>query len=418
MSPPSSSTRHRLINAALSLFAAQGVTETTTRQIAEMAGVNEVTLFRQFGNKHGLLFAVIEEADAFSSLTEAWVAQVGQVSSPEEALKDYAESRLEALASIPALVRSLVGEAGQYPTENREALGREITQANQIVAEYLQTALDREQLKPLLAPKKIASLLNSLLLGYTILELTSEDQLWDHRQDFLEHLVALFLGGAVIPRPDSGLRSTPSLQLSTPENQVADLPAATVHRILQQAKQLSLPAYALMYVLFGAGLKPAEVAGLRKEHHLSDRHQHLLQVTQGSVRRVPVNQWIMGKRYGSYRHNPLTQWLKSRKDDQPALFITETKQPMTVPEIQSCWQTCTQGFLNPEGTPIVIEQAQQTWGVEMLVKGVSIEDLSLLTGLSPEALTPYAQRAQERLALEQAIRLDQKLGKGASSAKQ
>ncbi|HEY9882666.1 MAG TPA: helix-turn-helix domain-containing protein, partial [Thermosynechococcaceae cyanobacterium] len=55
-------TRQRLIHAALELFAVQGVTDTTTRQIAELAEVNEVTLFRHFGNKHGLLLAVIEDA--------------------------------------------------------------------------------------------------------------------------------------------------------------------------------------------------------------------------------------------------------------------------------------------------------------------------------------------------------------------
>jgi AcrR family transcriptional regulator len=46
-------TQQRLIQAAIQLFLAQGVTETTTRQIAELAGVNEVTLFRNFGNKQG-----------------------------------------------------------------------------------------------------------------------------------------------------------------------------------------------------------------------------------------------------------------------------------------------------------------------------------------------------------------------------
>lgn len=408
------STRRRLINAAQALFVAQGVTETTTRQIAEQAEVNEVTLFRQFRNKHGLLLAVIEAA-ALSHLAQAWVEQA-DVNNPEEALKDYAESRLEALESIPELVRSLVGEAGQYPPENRQALGREITQANRIVAEYLLIVIEQGQLHPRLAPEKIASLLNSLLLGYSVLELTSEHQLWDHRQDFLEHLVTLFLGGTVDSRADSGLGCAPLRQILTPAR-VADLPAEIVHTILQRAKQLSLPAYALMYVLFGAGLKLEEVAGLQKADHLSDRHQHLLRITQGLARQVPINQWIIGKRYGSYRNNPLTQWLKSRKDDHPALFVTETGQPMAAPEIQSCWQTCTQGLLNPEGTPIAIEQAQQTWGVEMLVKGVSLEDLSLFTGLSVEDLKPYAHRAREKLALDQAIRLDQKLGKGSSNSK-
>ena len=54
-------TRQRIVNTSLELFASKGITETTTRQIADFAQVNEVTLFRHFGNKHGLLLAVLQE---------------------------------------------------------------------------------------------------------------------------------------------------------------------------------------------------------------------------------------------------------------------------------------------------------------------------------------------------------------------
>ena len=63
-----SSTRQRLIDATLLLFAKQGIAETTTKQIAEQGEVNEVTLFRQFGNKQGLLLAVLEESEVFDRL--------------------------------------------------------------------------------------------------------------------------------------------------------------------------------------------------------------------------------------------------------------------------------------------------------------------------------------------------------------
>lgn len=47
-------TRNRIMNIALKLFSEQGYTQTTTRQIAAEAGVNELTLFRHFGNKEAL----------------------------------------------------------------------------------------------------------------------------------------------------------------------------------------------------------------------------------------------------------------------------------------------------------------------------------------------------------------------------
>ena len=96
MSSPRKSTRQRLINAALKLFASQGVTQTTTKQIAESAHVNEVTLFRHFGHKHGLLLAVIEESALFKHLGQALIEQTQQTSRIDQALKDYANNCLEA----------------------------------------------------------------------------------------------------------------------------------------------------------------------------------------------------------------------------------------------------------------------------------------------------------------------------------
>ena len=73
------SPRERLIQAAIELFTSQGVCETTTKQIAELAQVNEVTLFRQFGNKHSLLIAALEDAQVFDRLARVWSLSCPQV---------------------------------------------------------------------------------------------------------------------------------------------------------------------------------------------------------------------------------------------------------------------------------------------------------------------------------------------------
>jgi AcrR family transcriptional regulator/site-specific recombinase XerD len=422
MSRTNSSTRARLINAALQLFSSQGVTETTTRQIAELAQVNEVTLFRQFGNKQGLLLAVIEDSAVFTHLGESLREQLKQTTHVDEALKNYVSDRLQALEQIPELLRSVVGEAGQYTLENRRALGRGMTQANRDVARYLATVLQREQLHTRIPPEKLASLLNGMLFGYLVIELTSEfHELWDDRQDFLESLVELFLHGAVSPLVDSSTSAISLNQNEPPhafpfvreeremEQKVADLPASLVHSILQQAKKQGLRDYALAYVLFGTGLRPQEVIALERSHQIIDAHQHLLQVTQGAVREVPVNQWIMGKRYGSYTRNPLSQWLRSRKDDQSALFVNDAGQRMSEEELRASWQEFTSGLLTPEGQPLSPWQARQTWCVEMLMKGIDLEDLSILSGWDSKQLQPYAHRAREKAALERALRLDHKV---------
>ncbi len=60
---PSSSadeTRARIIAAARAIYEQNGTRGTTTREVAERAGVNEATVFRHFGNKQALLVAMRE----------------------------------------------------------------------------------------------------------------------------------------------------------------------------------------------------------------------------------------------------------------------------------------------------------------------------------------------------------------------
>lgn len=409
MSSQQNLTRQRLINAALELFASGGVTQTTTKQIAELAEVNEVTLFRHFGNKHGLLLAVIEEASIFNNLGQDLIRQADQTSDIDQVLKDYATACLIALDKVPEVVRSVVGESGQYPARNREALGRGFTQANRHVAEYLEAVIARGQLHPNLRGDKLASLLNGMLLGYAVIEFTSDfHELWQDREDFLENLITLFLHGAVsqVSESTSQLKSERGTPENAPKN-VADLPANLVHLLLPRAKKQGLQEYALVYLLFAAGLSPAEMVRLDRSHYINDGQGHFLQVTQGLVRQVPVNQWILGKRYGTYKRNPLTQWLRSRKDKEMALFINQTGVRLSETELQEIWQNIASDLLTPQGEVPTIEQAQQTWCVEMLIRGMTLNELQVLTGKDLLVLKPYANRAKELATLKQAQSLDQ-----------
>ncbi|WP_299409565.1 TetR/AcrR family transcriptional regulator [Acaryochloris sp. IP29b_bin.148] len=406
--PSQSSTRQRLIQSALRLFITQGISGTTTRQIAEAAHVNEVTLFRHFGSKHGLLLGVLEESAAFEKLGQALVSQTSPSEQPEQGLKEYASYCLHALGQVPDLIRSLVGEADQYPADNRLALGKRLTETNQYLAQYLASFMEQRHLSSRLQADQMASLFACLLLGYAVVEFTSDyHQLWDHEEDFLDSAVQMIWHGV--------LATVPSSPADHP-TVVADLPADTVHLILRQAKKQGLQDYALAYVLFGAGVSPQELVALLRSQQISNNQQHLLQVqTPTGSRQVAVNQWIMGKRLGSYTANPLTKWLKSRKDDALTMFMDDQQQPLTVAAIQDQWQSWTAGTTTLAGCPPTLDQAQQTWCIDMLMRGVTLDNLSLLTGWSLDQLEPYALRAQEKTALEQATRLDQKPGSGSAS---
>ncbi|KPI02333.1 regulatory protein TetR [Actinobacteria bacterium OK074] len=56
--------RARLLAAAARLVAEQGAQSVTMQEVAEAAGVGKGTLFRRFGDRDGLLLALLDEAEA------------------------------------------------------------------------------------------------------------------------------------------------------------------------------------------------------------------------------------------------------------------------------------------------------------------------------------------------------------------
>ncbi len=408
MSSPRKSTKDRLIEAALDLFAEKGVTETTTKAVAERARVNEVTLFRKFGNKHRLMLAVIEDSAIFAKLVHNLVKSAGDRPTVAEFIKAYAKESLKTLEKAPDLIRSVVGEAGNYPLENRMALGKGLTEANKYVADYLRKAIAAEELETYLTPEQIVSLLNELLVGYFTIKSTCEGyegyELWDDEADFLDGLVSLFLQGIFATPVD--LNTTSSAIVKVETSPINDLPASLVRSLLKTAKKFGKQEYAFVYVLFGAGLSVNEILNLERTNSIIEPQQHLLQINRGAVRQVPLNQWILGYKYGSVTNNPLTQWLKTRQDEQPAIFINEDEQPINEAELRLTWEMLTEDLLTPQGNPPAIEQARQTWCVEMLMKGIDLENLAILSGMRVEQLQPFAERANNKAAIEQAILLD------------
>ncbi|HEX4202905.1 MAG TPA: TetR/AcrR family transcriptional regulator [Ktedonobacteraceae bacterium] len=80
----SSEARERILNAAQSLFAAHGFSATTTKAIAQQAGVPVSLIFYYFPNKKALLAEVINEHNMLAELRNA--VEMLDITSPRSAL--------------------------------------------------------------------------------------------------------------------------------------------------------------------------------------------------------------------------------------------------------------------------------------------------------------------------------------------
>lgn len=110
MTPQDSATK--ILDAASSLFAQRGYQATSTRMIAEAAGLNEVTIFRNFTNKQGVLAAVVGRVAARQpgrALADLDTVPV------KEAVRQLAQREVANGLADGGLMTRLAFEAGTVP---------------------------------------------------------------------------------------------------------------------------------------------------------------------------------------------------------------------------------------------------------------------------------------------------------------
>ncbi len=188
-------TETKILKAALHLFAQRGYSGTTTRDLAQSAGVAEGTLFRHFENKKAILVAVATQGwveiltDLLTELSEmASYKAIGQVM----------QRRMLNLRKNSDLMRVCFMEA-QFHPELREQIQTEVIGKMIDVAEaFFQTAMDRGVYRPM-NPRMIAR----VFLGMFTVAGFSQETLGDDAgsagsmRELAECLTDIFLNGVL-----------------------------------------------------------------------------------------------------------------------------------------------------------------------------------------------------------------------------
>src|SRR5699024_7939054 len=138
------STKDKIIEATVELVNEKGYKGATTKEIAERAGLNEVTLFRHFGNKKGIVEAAIEKygfVDSFENILEENV--IWEIEKDLKMLVREYQALLEQKKSVILLS---LKEAGKFP--ELDALIKHIPQKYIKVLEYyFETMIKKEKIK-------------------------------------------------------------------------------------------------------------------------------------------------------------------------------------------------------------------------------------------------------------------------------
>lgn len=187
--------REKVLDSAFTLFAEKGYDGTTTKDISALAGVNEVTLFRIFGNKEALFHQVILEKLPLQSIQS--VVDFDMEGPMDEVLLRNARKVLETLKENRHFLMMLVGEIWRHPQFREDVSTEAFERAAQYLAGQLQLLMDRGRLRaldPYVAAKSWIGMVQSHYLTNYLVGQGNIDPAEEER--LLRGMVDIFINGA------------------------------------------------------------------------------------------------------------------------------------------------------------------------------------------------------------------------------
>jgi AcrR family transcriptional regulator len=194
LEPRAEETRTRILEAAAMTFADKGYARATTRAIASAAGVNEVTLFRHFGNKRNLFAAVMQAFGGPAVITDLETKFTGEYRADLEVI---GMALLKTLLEREDALRLMLCEAAHFPAV-QEVMVQNPRQLFQMLAQYFEQQVERGRVRSL-SSQAMVQVYAGTLFSYAVMRWIFEEAFEPELppQELIATLVELFVDGTV-----------------------------------------------------------------------------------------------------------------------------------------------------------------------------------------------------------------------------
>ncbi|MDZ8054840.1 MAG: TetR/AcrR family transcriptional regulator [Aulosira sp. ZfuVER01] len=194
--PPSEAqTRTRILQAAQKLFASQGFDGTTTRDLAQAAGVAEGTLFRHFPNKKAILVEVA--TSGWVDILTDLLTELSEMGS-YKAVAQVMRRRMWNFQKNVDLMRVCFMEVQFHPDLRDRIQSDVINKMTDVAEAFFQTAMDKGIYRQMDA-KLVAKVFLGMfaIAGFSNNTLMEPDASPQEMQQMAEGLADIFLNGVL-----------------------------------------------------------------------------------------------------------------------------------------------------------------------------------------------------------------------------
>lgn len=184
----SEETRNRIFAATRQLIAKKGRRGTTTREIAELAGVNEATLFRHFGNKDALIEACVLHYCPANVLEELLPSLSGDVATD---LRRIAQLMVAEMENLRDLILVTFAEEDQWAAAG-DAAWRSPAMIHDILKQFMARRVESGELEgdPTLLARFFMGTIFSYVMGRKRLPYPDKSV-----EEIIDFNISVFLNG-------------------------------------------------------------------------------------------------------------------------------------------------------------------------------------------------------------------------------
>ncbi len=188
-------TREKILKSALQLFSQKGYLGATTREIAQEAGIAEVTLFRHFPSKQQLLEEVMNRKTFLPTLRELLPGLSGMEF--EEALTVIANRFLDTLEVLKDWIRVLQAEVQRSPDSVHRIFHAFLDGLFETLAGYFREMQQKGVLRRDFDPELGARLFHGMFFNYFVVEeiFSRKQYKPTERAKVVDEFVAIFVRG-------------------------------------------------------------------------------------------------------------------------------------------------------------------------------------------------------------------------------
>jgi AcrR family transcriptional regulator len=193
--------RNQILDAATKVFAKKGFHRTSTKEIAQTAGISEGTIYNYFTTKSDLVIGIMTRLAEVETLNKELVeALQGDV---QDFFVAVFRDRADSMRQGQEMLKAVLPEVMVNPCLSEQFTGQFVRRISTLLEQYMQTRIEMGHIRPVNVPLAVRAV-QGMFIGLMVLRILGDEEVLSGWEDIPEVLATIIFEG-LSPREGDAL---------------------------------------------------------------------------------------------------------------------------------------------------------------------------------------------------------------------